>query len=123
MAGRKKTGTKPDKRGGARPGSGRKKETLSQNQVNEMLSDAKKRAKEKGQSINDILLDIIYTDHKRSKTVTVKDRLAAIKLWKDFTMSKVSEQNVNVQTVQGPSIGLPPMREDPALKVVKGGKK
>ena len=126
--------------GGARSGAGRKpKYMLTDNQVKHMLKKARKLAKETGRDIDDILLGIIYgvergheviiikgrgNAKKKIKVIVsateVKDALAAIRLFKDYTMSKTSEQNINVTKQSGPAIGLPPMREDPALKVVGG---
>lgn len=97
--------------GGARPGSGRKPQTLSQTQVREMLSAAKKRAAATGKTIDDILLGFIYDDDAR-----MGDRLAAIKLWKEYTIAKLQEGG---ETDKGlaPQVFLPEALPDPA-KVV-----
>lgn len=114
---------KNENRGGRRPGAGRKKVTLSQSQINKMIKAAKKRAKETGRTLDDILLDFAYglVDEKE---VDNKDRLAAIKLYKDFTISKHSEKDVNITDNRGPKIGLPARKPDPAKLVgIDGGKK
>ena len=72
--------------------------------------------------IDEILLDFIYGKQGKGWKMTVRDRLAAIALFKNCTMTKTSEQNINVNQSTGPVIGLPPRREDPALKIVDGGK-
>ena len=103
--------------GGARQGAGRKpKYMLTDYQVKKMIMAARKRARETGKTPDDILIGFIYGD----EDATVKDRLSAIGIYKTYTMSKSSEQNINVTKQVGPKIGLPPMREDPALKIVKG---
>lgn len=103
---------KVENRGGWRPGAGRKPDTLSKHQVDLMLRAAKKRAKEEGKTIDDILLDIIYGDETNNK-----DRLAGIKLFKDYTIPKIKEEG-DTNKALGPQIGLPAMKEDPA-KVVQ----
>lgn len=122
--------------GGKREGSGRKPAyMLTDNQVKAMLRTAKKRAKDEDKTIDDVLLDIIYNRQayeleKRGGKVDIvlevppKDRLAAIKIFKEFTIGKRIESKSETHNYQhkGPAIGLPPMDEDPALKVVKGGK-
>jgi len=102
---------KIEHRGGARPGSGRKKETLTAVQVREMLSAAKKYAKKYGKSIDEILLDFIYAEGN------ARDRLAAIKLWKEYTVAKLQEGGETDTTVT-PELYLPEKRPD--LKVVGG---
>jgi hypothetical protein len=56
--------------------------------------------------------------------VPPKDRIAAIKVFKEYTIGKRIEKESHNHNYQhkGPAIGLPPMRQDPALKVVQGGK-
>ena len=105
-----------NKWGGKRSGSGRKpKYMLTENQIKTMMKKARKREKETGKSIDDLLLDVIYYTGKNE----VRDKLAAIKLFKDYTMQKTSEKDVNVNINHGPKVGLPPMREDPAKQVEK----
>jgi site-specific recombinase XerD len=121
MAGKKNISGKKENRGGRRPGAGRKpKYMLSETQIKNMLRAARKKAKETGKTIDDILLDIIYTDGKK---ISERDQLAAIKLFKDFTITKSSEKTVTHNVNQGPAVGLPPIREDEGLKVISGGKK
>lgn len=106
--------------GGARPNSGPKsnKPTVTERQVKRMLAEAMARAKKEGKTIDGVLLDIIYDADGK-----VPDKLAAIKLFKDFTMAKTSESNVNVKKVNGPAIGLPASKPDPAklVPIAKAG--
>src|SRR5687767_7104665 len=100
--------------GGSRPGSGRKPETLSGQQVQKMLRAAKRRAKREGKTLDDIILDIAYdTEAPR------KDVLAAIKLFKDKTMATISEGGAADKAL-GPAFFLP--EKHPRLSVVSGGK-
>ena len=110
------TGRK-ENRGGARAGAGRKKETLSVRQVKAMLSAAKKKAKEHGRSIDDVLLELIYEGSDTNK-------LAAIKLFKTFTMAQMSEGgDIDRQAASsGPAVYLPQQRADEG-KVVPIGPK
>lgn len=121
--------------GGKRPGAGRKPATVATNkQIKAMLTAARKRAKAEGKTIDDILLDIIYNDiayeialKSGKKTIQCevppKEKIAAIKLFKEFTIPKKTEVARSKPTAGGPVIGLPPSDPDPALQVLKGGKK
>lgn len=124
--------------GGARKGAGRPRYMMTDYQQKKMLQTARRRAKETGKTVDEILLDIIYgvnearevTLIKRGKEVTtialqteVKDALVAIKLFKDFTMTKTSEQKITVTKDRGMAVRLPPKKKDPALEIVQGGKK
>lgn len=122
MAGKAKTSTW----GGVRVGAGRPRQSISVRQLNAMLRKGRKWAKETGYDVDDFLLAVIGADNEmlQINRVTLKERITCAKIWKDFTMSKVTEQNVNINQHKSPIIGLPPIEgEDPALKVVDGGKK
>lgn len=99
--------------GGARPNSGPKKQTLSGAQVAEMLKKARDYAKKYEKTIDEVILDIIYT------TKSDKDKLAAIKLFKDFSMAKISEEGPTNQDL-GPQIFLPEKRAE--IVALPGGK-
>lgn len=105
------TGPKTENRGGYREGAGRKPETLSARQVAEMLRKAKKWAKENGEEIDDILLSFIY-----DKGLSVKDRTACIKLFKEYTMMKLQEGGETDKAL-GPAVFLP--EQHPGLKIVE----
>jgi hypothetical protein len=75
-----------------------------------MLRTAKRWAKERKETLDDILMKIAYFE------TDSRVRVAAIKVFKEFTMSKQSEQNVKV-TDERPRILLPERRPDPALAI------
>jgi hypothetical protein len=102
--------------GGARAGAGRKPiYKVTKGEAYQMLKAAKKREKEEGRSINEILLDIIYGNDKRNV-------LAAIKLFKDYTIPKHTEQEINITKTEKPTIFYPERKPDPAKLIpIKGG--
>jgi hypothetical protein len=106
--------------GGARQGAGRPSYMLTENKIKKWEREIRKRAKEEGKTLIGTLLDIAYA--KVDGKVSVRDRIAAVEtIWK-FTTPKSSEQNINVHHSRGPAIYLPAKKEDPALKLVTGGK-
>jgi len=108
------TKRKADGRGGKRKGAGRPAETLSGSQVKEMLSTAKRWAVDQGKTIDDILMYIVY-----DKKTTDNARLAAIKLFKDYTIPKIKEGGETDKAI-GPAVFLPDRH--PRLEVIDGGK-
>ncbi len=126
---------KPDGRGGKRAGAGRKpgyspaKLPLSVAQVEEMLEKAKAYAVKYGKTIDEILLEFIYgvteiplvsEDDKDilkilSRKVGTRDRIACIKLWKEYT-TKLGEGGEGDQEL-GPAVFLPKLH--PRLELVK----
>ena len=143
MAGKKKTPNKPtgSNWGGKRSNqTGRPpKVTISQYQLDQMLAKAEKWAKKhKGMTVDDFLLKWIYGEVEDDFKLTMRDRIACVKIWKDYTMAKVQEKNINVgKTYPGPiiydpddgnkiisgepssgvEIYLPKVREDPAKAI------
>jgi hypothetical protein len=108
---------KVERRGGARPNSGPKKDpnrTLATYQVAKMLRKAKKLARLRGKDIDDILLEVIYSAQDKPRDV-----LAAIKIFKDLTMPKISEGGAADKAL-APAVYLPAQR--PVLKSIEGGK-
>ena len=99
-----------DNRGGKREGAGRPTETLSTAQVRAMQNVARMFAKKYGKTIDMVLAEFIYDEG-----LGEKDRLAAIKLWKDKTMIPLSEGSEGDKDL-GPITYLP--KERPELKVV-----
>ena len=100
MAGKKKA---PNRQagsnwGGQRGGSGRPpKVAISQYQLDQMLAKAEKWAKKhKGMTVDDYLLKWIYGEVEDNFKLTMRDRIACAKIWKDYTMAKVQEKNINV---------------------------
>jgi hypothetical protein len=66
-----------------------------------MLRAARKRAASEGKTLDELLLDIAY-----SKDASLKDILAAIKLFKDKTMTEIGVASSADQPL-GPAIFLP----------------
>jgi hypothetical protein len=110
--------------GGARPGAGRKTKPVSVRQLNAMLRKGRKWAKKTGYDVDEFLLAVVGGNKEKigATEIHLRDRITCAKIWKEYTMTKVSDQNINVTKQSGPVIGLPPIREDPALKIMAGGK-
>lgn len=107
-------GTGPKgKWGGRRPGAGRKKTPdTSVTVVSQFLRAAKKRAKEEGRGLAEVLLDIIYaTEHEP------KVRIQATKTYLEVVVPKRSEIEVT-KNKPGKAVQLPPAKPDPA-KVIQ----
>ncbi|HEU4340470.1 MAG TPA: hypothetical protein VFU31_02755 [Candidatus Binatia bacterium] len=79
-----------------------------------MLSKAKRWAKQRGKDIDDVLLGFIYSEEEKTA-----DRIACIKLFKEYTLAKISEGGETDKQL-GPAVFLPEQR--PTLKAVDGGK-
>lgn len=110
---------KVENRGGARPGSGRKRTRLSDDQVHKLIKAAVKKERETGISVGDRLIGIIYNNR-----ATNAEKIAAIKAFYDHTITKASESDVNVTKFQEPAFYLPESLPDPAkVVVIAGGKK
>jgi hypothetical protein len=108
-----------ENRGGKREGSGRKAFSTTEKAQKKMLKCASKWAKKLGISMDDILMSLIYsrTPDDQPLNVDARVKVSAIKVFKEFTMGKLSEQNVNINDTRGPQIGLPEMRPDPAKTI------
>ena len=127
-----------DGRSGTRPGAGRKPVyVISEKEKKKLVKAAKKKAKETGKSLADVLLDLAYQkDDKRTA-------LGAIRVYFEHTIVKNTEKDINLNQHQyagpniytindrgemvitkygGSTIGLPEMKPDPALAVVRRGK-
>lgn len=108
---------KVENRGGAREGAGRKPETLSVRQVRAMLERAEDHAKKHGKTLDDVLLEIAHSSKEKTA-----NKLAAIKIFKTYTMAKLNEGGDTDQQL-GPAFFLPDQRPDPAkIHVLPGGK-
>jgi hypothetical protein len=128
MAGKKRQpGKTQENRGGKRSNqSGRPpKVTISRYQLDQMLAKAEKWAKEhKGKTVDDFLLMCIYGEQEPGWKLTMRERIACAKIWKEYTMAKVQEKNINIDRPMGPTIYLPKSRPDPAkIITIEGGKK
>jgi hypothetical protein len=113
--------------GGARQGSGRKPINYLSDQQSKILHRAiRKRAKEEGRHWQELLLDFVFG--KDTKTgvpleMTARERLTALRLLADLAVAKQSEQTVNVNKTEGPTIYLPEKKPDPAKLVAIDGKR
>ena len=116
--------SKTEHRGGKREGAGRKsgREPLSVRQVTEMRAKMKARAKITGKDENDILVDWIQAFEADGTPVDIgiRDRIACMKLWKEYTSPKITEGG-EADKVVGPAIFLP--EQHPRLEVISGDKK
>ena len=117
---------KSDGRGGKREGAGRKKgyspgrEALSVRQVQEMREKMKARAQVTGKDENDILIDWIQATDVEGKSIEIgiRDRIACLKLWKEYTSPKITEGGEADMSV-GPAVFLPD--QHPRLELVDVG--
>lgn len=135
MAGKKRLNKKKDGRGGARPGAGRPrkdKDTISieilKDVFNGDLIDGEDAIEEIAQkhdyTIDQFLLGIVYADRDvlpGSESIPLVLRKDVAIQLKNFM--KVSKQEINISDNRQAPFNLPPLKEDPALKLVKGGKK
>jgi len=105
--------------GGKREGSGPKKKvkTTSERVKANYLKAANKLAKQHGMTIEEAVLSMAYSSETQDSV-----KVAILKAYNEALLVKESEQTINHNENRGPKIGLPPINEDPALKVVKGGK-
>lgn len=82
-----------------------------------MLDHAKDYAKKHGKTVDEVLLDFIYDSEVKDA-----DKLAAIKLFKTYTIAKLQEGG-ETDVALGPGIFLPEQRPDPAsFQIISGGK-
>jgi hypothetical protein len=84
--------------GGRRPGSGPKpKYMMSSNQVKKMLRRMRKSKRETGVDEDEFLVSIISTGKTpEGEEVDIKERLSAVKIFKDYTRSKHTEKDINI---------------------------
>jgi hypothetical protein len=125
MAGKTRKTTGKDKRGGKRPGAGRKElPPPDPALVAFTITKIKEWAEKEGRHIDDILLAFAYGQQEAGWKLTTADRLKAIEMLKKYTVPTKSEKDVKIKTDIGPTIGLPPVRTDPAKIIpIDGGKK
>jgi len=101
-------------RGGARPGSGRKTYNISEKEKKKLLSEARKRQRETGRSIADILLDFIYTTHKYPSL-----KLTAIRLYYDIITVREGHKTVEEHKYEHGVIVLPEIRRPSENEIPK----
>ena len=113
--------------GGARTGSGRKPiNQLADHQAKILHRAIRKRAKIEGRHWQELLLDFVFGKDIKTGVpldMTAKERLTALRLLSDLAVAKQSEQTVNVNRSEGPTIMLPPVKPDPAKLVPIDGKR
>ena len=88
-----------------------------------MLKKAEQWAEERdGVTLDDILLKCAYGETDAEWKLTMRDRIACIKIWKEFTMTRVQEKNINYTEKKDAVLGLPQRRNDPAKIIpIDGG--
>jgi len=94
------------KRGGARPGAGRKPLDLGEKQVDDLIKAFKKAGKDNKSSAGQELARIAFSgenDRVKLKALDIYYRAVAVRK----SHSTVEKHHI------GPSIGLPPMKERP----------
>ncbi len=103
--------------GGKREGAGRPSETLSVRQVKAMRAKMEDRSKITGKDENDILIDWIQArdEDNVSIDIGIRDRIACVKLWKEYTSPKITEGG-EADKVVGPAVFLP--KRHPRLELV-----
>ena len=106
---------KKENRGGARPNSGPKAQTVSATQLKAMQEAADAKAKEEGKTLFDVCLDWVY-----DKDLKIDRRQAAWKMYCDKMLIQASEGGEADKTL-GPSIYLP--EQKPTLAAVTDIKK
>lgn len=117
MPGRPKKPVQKENRGGTRPGAGPPLLLAKWgSSPGDMIKAAVKVAKKEGRTLDEVLLAIAY--HAENLT----HRLAAIKIFKEYTIPKVSEKKVEINEKQAPKIYLPAKKPDPAKVIPIGGK-
>lgn len=104
------TKKKKDNRGGARPNSGPKPQTVSTTQLQEMRDAATAKAEATGKSLFDVCLDWIY-----DPDIKIDRQQAAWKLYTDKMLIKISEGG-EADQVLGPAVFLP--ERHPRLELV-----
>ncbi|MBM4340329.1 MAG: hypothetical protein FJ110_12385 [Deltaproteobacteria bacterium] len=97
-------------KGGARPGAGRKSYNLSEKEKRSLLSAARRKQRETGKRIADILLEMIYDPQPDPKAKQIK--LTAIRVYYDVITVKEGFKTVEKHNY-APAIGLPPIKERP----------
>jgi hypothetical protein len=105
---------KVERRGGARPGSGPKPETLSARQLKMLLREVKRRAKKEKKTVIGGLLDIFY-----GVETSANLKIQAGKLILDKTLIQVSEGGAADRSL-APALFLP--EKHPRLTAINGGK-
>ena len=133
MAGKKRLNKRKDSRGGARPGAGRprKKKPIHSKKITlklpgDLLEGSEaidKMAEKHGYTIDQFLLAIVYKDKEilpGAESISLALRVQVATQIKNF--DRTSKQQIEIDDKRQPPFNLPPLKEDPALKIVDGGK-
>ena len=123
MAGKPTQQQSSRKKPGPPKGAKYKKRTIkthSEKTIKRWEAAARKLAREKGETIEYHLLSMIF-DGDIQDTV----KASIMKSYNEALIVKKTESESKsvVHSTTGPAIGLPPIKQDPALQVVGGGKK
>jgi hypothetical protein len=104
--------------GGARVGSGKKKQvkTISEAAKKRWVVAARKFARDNGMTVEQAVLNMVVNPDVQDTV-----RVAAAKLYNEALIARVTEKNVAITEQRGPAIGLPERRKDPAKLRVVGG--
>ena len=106
---------KTENRGGYRPGSGRKPNEISNKTIDGLLSALKENEKKHGTTWQQELADIMWGTDKAAK-------IRVGKILTEVLATKHSSKDININEINGPQIGLPEIRQDPAKVIAIGGK-
>lgn len=112
---------KKENRGGPRPGSGRPakvKPDYDAKFKKDVLASIRRLEKKYDRKFLDAIFDRVFDPNTQASVVA-----SILKAYGDIFTVKKSESETHQFQHAGPSIGLPPMRSDPALELVSGGKK
>jgi hypothetical protein len=98
--------SKIENRGGKRQGSGRKPGNLSLNETDSLVKAFRRKAKETGMKVGDILAGIAYDLEENTRY-----RLKALEIYMNITTVKHTHQVV--EKIEGPQIMLPQLKPKP----------
>jgi hypothetical protein len=115
--------------GGKRPGAGRPIGSSRKNKITleltpDLIETIETMAEKYGYTIDQFLLAIVYKDEEilpGAESIPLALRVQVAIQLKNFM--KVSRQEIEISDKRQSPFNLPPLKEDPALKLVKGGKK
>jgi len=72
--------------GGKSQGAGRPRKEYDANQVQAMRDAEEKYAKKYGKTLDDLLCEIIFEDEVDGQFVTIRNKIAAFKIFMDYSM-------------------------------------
>lgn len=99
-------------------GRPKKKRNVSETIKSNYIKAAKQLAKEYGYTLEYAMLNMIY-----DKTIQDTVKASIMKSYNEAMIVKESQKEIKVTDTRPPSVYLPDMDGDPALKLVEGGKK